>query len=282
MKLPIPPLRVPKEKVPLVAALGLALLAGAIAYWGLKRKEADVRQGWNLVPVVVAARDLPEGTSVTLELMMERSIPEQFATTSVVKPDLISLIENQRLLVPVQQGDPFLWTQFETTQGSDRLAAKIQRKGRAITIDVSKRAAVGGWVRPNDHVDVLATFRDPRLNQQVVVTLLQNVIVLATGKVSGTSSVNTASEAQREYNNVSLLVLPEEAEILALASDLGSLALTLRSDEDVDPVENRGHATIQTLLSGERAKTLQERRQQTIQIIRGTAEKNAIAGGRER
>ena len=84
------------------------------------------------------------------------------------------------------------------------------------------------------------------------------------------------------HNNVSLLVLPEEAEILALASDLGSLALTLRSDEDVDPVENRGHATIQTLLSGERAKTLQERRQQTIQIIRGTAEKNAIAGGRER
>ena len=282
MKLPIPPLRVPKEKAPLLAALGLALLAGAIAYWGLKRKEADVRQGWNLVPVVVASRDLPEGTAVTLEMMMQRSIPEQFATTSVVKPDLISLIENQRLLVPVQQGVPFLWTHFETTQVSDRLAAKIQRKGRAITIDVSKRAAVGGWVRPNDHVDVLANFRDSHSNQQVVVTLLQNVIVLATGKVSGTSSLNTASEAQREYNNVSLLVLPEEAEILALASDLGSLTLTLRSDEDVDPVENRGHATIQTLLSGERAKTLQERRQQTIQIIRGTAEKTAIAGGRER
>src|SRR5262249_48745602 len=117
MNLPFPSMRVPKEKVPLIAALGLALLAGAFAYWGLKRKEADVRQGWNLVPVVVASRDLPEGTAVTLEMMMQRSIPEQFATTSVVKPDLLSLIENQRLLVPVQQGDPFLWTQFETTQG---------------------------------------------------------------------------------------------------------------------------------------------------------------------
>jgi pilus assembly protein CpaB len=282
VKLPIQALRVPKEKLPLIAALGLGLLAGVTAYWGLKRKEADVRQGWNLVPVVVASRDLPEGSAVTLEMMMERSIPEQFATTSVVKPDLISLIENQRLLVPVQRGDPFLWTQFETTQGSDRLASKIQRKGRAITIDVSKRAAVGGWVRPNDHVDVLATFRDPHSNQQMVVTLLQNVIVLATGRISGTSNTNLASGATRDYGNVSLLVLPEEAEILALASELGSLALSLRSDEDVDPVDNRGHATIQTLLSGERAKTLQEKRHQTIQIIRGTAERTTIAGTRER
>src|SRR4030081_2816100 len=58
-----------KEKLPLVAALGLGLLAGIIAYWGLKKKEADVRQGWNLVPVVVASRDLPEGSAVTLEMM---------------------------------------------------------------------------------------------------------------------------------------------------------------------------------------------------------------------
>jgi len=253
------------EKLPLVVALVLGLLAGAVAFWGIKKKEAEVRQGWNLVPVVVATRDLREGTLVTREMMAQRPIPEQFVTTSVVKPDLASYLENQKLLVPVQAGDPFLWTQFETINTGDRLSSKIQRRGRVITIDASMRSAVGGWIRPNDHVDVIGTFKDPRTSQQVAMTLLQNVIVLATGKLTGASNGGTGSEAQREYNNVSLLVLPEEAEILTLAEELGGLTMVLRNEDDVETLfEDRSRTTLQTLISGERTKTLQEKRQQSI------------------
>src|SRR5262249_32982035 len=116
---------------------------------------------------------------------------------------------------------------------------------------------------------VIGTFRDPNGNEQIAVTLLQNVIVLATGKITGTSNINLIPEAQRDYNTVSLLVLPEEAEILTLASELGSLTLVLRNDQDVDVLEERGRTTLQTLLSGERAKNLHIRRQQAIPIIRG-------------
>ncbi len=225
-------------KLPLLAALVLGLLAGAVAFWGIKRTEAEVRQGWNLVPVVVATRDLREGTLVTREMMAQRSIPEQFATTSVVKPDLASYLDNQKLLVPVQAGDPFLWTQFETLNTGDRLSSKIQRRGRVITIDASMRSAVGGWIRPNDHVDVIGTFKDPHTNQQVAMTLLQNVIVLATGKLTGTGNSGAGSEAQREYNNVSLLVLPEEAEILTLAEELGGLTMVRHRDALRRPQSN--------------------------------------------
>jgi pilus assembly protein CpaB len=260
-----------KGKTPLIVALGLGLIAGVIAYSAVKKKENDVRKGWNLVPVVVAAIDISEGTVVTMEMVSQRSIPEQFVTSSVVKPDSASYIVNQKVLVPLQAGDPLLWSQFETTRAAERLSTKVQKKARAITIETKGSNSVGGWVRPNDHVDIIGTFKDPATGEQVAVTLLQNVIVLATGKITGTTNINLVPDNQRDYSNVSLLVIPEEAEILVLSQDLGSLTLSLRNEDDIDVLEERGRATINTLLSGERTKVLQAKRFNTIQVIKGAA-----------
>jgi pilus assembly protein CpaB len=265
-----------KGKTPLVVALVLGLLAGVIAYSAIKKKEADVRRGWNLVPVVVAAQDIPEGTVVTFEMISQRSVPEQFVTSSVVKPDSASYVVNQKVLVALQAGDPLLWSQFETTKAAERLSSKVQKKGRAITIEAKKSSSVGGWVRPNDHVDVIGTFRDPQTDEQISVTLLQNVIVLATGKITGTTNVNLIPENERDYDNISLLILPEEAEILVLAQELGALTLSLRNEDDVDIIEDRGRATISSLLSGERTRQLEIRRREVIQIIKGGGDKGAV------
>jgi hypothetical protein len=139
-------------RFPLAIAATLALCSGLVAYSAIKKKEADVRRGWNLVPVVVAAADISEGTVVTFDMISQRSVPEQFITSSVVKPDSASYVVNQKVLVPVQAGDPLLWSQFETTKAAERLSTKVQKKARAITIEAGKTTAVGGWVRPNDHV----------------------------------------------------------------------------------------------------------------------------------
>jgi pilus assembly protein CpaB len=257
------------RRTPLVVALVLAVVGGAMAFSGIKKKEADVRHGWNLVPVVVAAVDIPEGTVVGLDMISQRAVPEQFVTSSVVKPDSATYVVNQKVLVPVQAGDPLLWSEFETTRVSERLSTRVMKKARAITIDAGKATAVGGWIRPNDHVDIVGTFKDPNTNESIAVTLMQNVVILATGKITGTTNVNALSEGQREYNNVSLLVVPEEAELLVLAQDLGALTLTLRNEDDVDVIEERGRATMNTLLSGERTRVLQQKRFNTIQVIRG-------------
>jgi pilus assembly protein CpaB len=257
------------RRTPLVAAVVLGLISGTFSYSAIKKKEADVRRGWNLVPVVVAALDLSEGTTVTFDMISQRSVPEQFVTSSVVKPDSASYVVNQKVLVPVQAGDPLLWSQFETTKAAERLSSKVQKKARAITIEAGKTTAVGGWVRPNDHIDIIGTFKDPQTNENVAVTLMQNVIVIATGKITGTTNVNLIPESQRDYGNVSLMVVPEEAEILVLAQELGGLTLSLRNEDDVDVIEERGRATINTLLSGERTRVLQQKRFNTIQVIRG-------------
>jgi pilus assembly protein CpaB len=259
-------------RTPLAVAAVLAICAGVTSYSAIKKKEADVRRGWNLVPVVVAATDITEGAVVSFDMISQRSVPEQFVTSSVVKPDSASYVVNQKVLVPVQAGDPLLWSQFETTKAAERLSTKVQKKARALTIEAGKTTAVGGWVRPNDHIDLIGTFKDPQTNESVAVTLMQNVIVLATGKITGTTNINLIPEAQRDYSNVSLLVIPEEAEILVLASEMGGLTMTLRNEDDVDVLEERGRATVNTLLSGERTRVLQAKRFNTIQIIRGATD----------
>src|SRR5437868_1634689 len=264
-------------KTPLLVAVVLGLFAGIIAYSAIKHQQARVTSGWNLVPVIVASVDIGEGTTVTFDMVAQRSVPEQFVTSSVVKPDSASYIVNQKVLVPVQAGDPLMWSQFETTKAAERLSTKVQKKARAITVEAGKTTAVGGWVRPNDHVDLIGTFKDPQTNESVAVTLLQNVIVLATGKITGTTNVNLIPEGQRNYSDISLLVIPEEAEILVLAQELGNLTLSLRNEDDVDIIEERGRATISTLLSGERTRVLEKKRQEIIQIIKGSASEKSAA-----
>ncbi len=267
-----------KGKTPLVIALGLALAAGLVSWVAIKARESEVRKGWDTIPVVVAKQDIPEGTVVTDEMIAQRPIPSMFVTSSVVRPEGVNYVRDQKVLVPLQKGDPLLWTQFETTKASERLSTKVQKKARAVTIEANKNASVGGWVRPNDHVDVIGTFRDTETNEQVAVTLMQNVIVLATGKITGTTNVNLIPETERDYQNVTLLLLPEEAEIMTLAAELGELTLSLRNEEDVDLLEERGRATIKSLLSGERTKERTQRRYETLQIIKGGAD-GRLSGG---
>ncbi|MCP3144131.1 SAF domain-containing protein [Pyxidicoccus xibeiensis] len=103
--------------------LVMALVLGVGGYAYVKKRANDARRGWNLVPVVVAAQDMPEDTLVTFEGLSQRSVPEQFVTTSVVKPDSASYIVNQRLNVSVQAGDPMLWTHFDTKKRAPFLVA---------------------------------------------------------------------------------------------------------------------------------------------------------------
>ena len=100
----------------LAITLVLACLGSGLGFVYVQKKTNDARKGWNLVPVVVAAQDIAEDTIVTMEMISQRSIPEQFVTSSVVKPDSASYVVNQKVLVPLQAGDPLLWSQFETTK----------------------------------------------------------------------------------------------------------------------------------------------------------------------
>jgi pilus assembly protein CpaB len=114
----------------MVGFIGGGLISG-LATWKLATMN---RKGWNLVPVVVASQDIPEGQVVTFDLIQQRSIPEQFVTASVVKPDGATSIVNQRLLVPVRAGDLLLWSQFET-KGTGTQQESPETKPEGVSAD---------------------------------------------------------------------------------------------------------------------------------------------------
>ena len=257
-----------KGRLPLVIAIVLGLLAGVIAWQSIERKRMEVQKGWNLVQVVVAGQDVPAGTTLDLDMIAQRDIPSQFVTNSIVRPESANLVVGQKVLVRLQTGDPIMWADFQSTRGFEKLSTIVHKKGRALTIDVEGSNSVGGWVRPNDKVDILGTFRDPKTKAMETVTLLQDMIVLATGKITGSTNLQLLPESDRTYSNITVLCLPEEAEILTLAENMGKLTLTLRNPEDLETMEERGRATIDTLLTGERIQALQRTRLRTIQVIR--------------
>jgi len=256
-----------KGKTPLLVAVVLGVAAVVVAWRAVRMREAEVTRGWKLLDVMVAATDLQPGSFLSSDAVTEDKMPSKFVYDSVLRPSDRDVALGIQVIVPIKRGEPIHWYQLQGKGlRSEQLSRAVRRQTRAITMDVSERSSVGSWVRPNDHVDVLGTFRDVNTNQVVAVTLLQNVIVLATGPIAARSQVAGRAPG---YNTVTLLVLPEEAEILVLAQELGSLYLSLRNPEDIGIFEERARTTIQTLLTGERVKKLQERRYQIIQIIRG-------------
>jgi pilus assembly protein CpaB len=262
-----PPFSLVRGATPFVMGGLFLFFSIAVAYINIAGTEKKVRTGWNLTPVVVASSDLSEGTTVDQDMISTREVPEQFVTASVVKPDSVGYVINQKLVVPVQAGDPLLWTQFETARATERFSKRIHHRGRAYTIDAKDITSVGGWVRPGDRVDIIISIKDPKTKEKRTATTLQNITILATGKMTTSTNVGLLGASDREYQNVSVLVLPEEVDILALMKDRASYRFVLRNDDDYEAVES-GNSTVETLLSGRRVEILQAKRFQTIQMIR--------------
>lgn len=149
-----------------------------------------------------------------------------------------------------------------------RLSNVVRNKGRAVSIRVDEVAGVSGWVRPHDHVDVLYTGPDRRTKELATNTIHEDVIVLATGPIAGSTNVIGLKEEDRKYTTVTLHALPREAEILALASRSGTLSLCLRNPDDTTTRERESRATLRDLTSAKTRKKLLEERKKVFRILR--------------
>lgn len=87
----------------------LLILLSAGATVVVTKRYRDARKGWNLVPVVVVAVDLPARGEITMDALSQRSAPEQFITESVVRPDDVSKVIGRRVHAKLVAGDPLLW-----------------------------------------------------------------------------------------------------------------------------------------------------------------------------
>ena len=257
----------------------------AVAAYGLTMftTQRNSRANWQLTEVVVAAEDLEIGAELNLENLATRAVPQPFQGTNVVQKDRIMEAVDQRLAVAVQAGDPIFYSQFVSMrEASRKLSASLVKQSRAVTVKTRARLAVGYWVKPGDSVDLVWTNSAPLHqgkveNEYIAQTVLPGIRVLATGKIAAESDELFVDQREKQYQNVTLQVPMEQAEMVVLADLEGRLTMTLRNEDDPLEADERGFknefTNIGTLLSGEREKVQRKRRVDVLKTVQKNAPK---------
>jgi pilus assembly protein CpaB len=125
---------------------------------------------------------------------------------------------------------------------------------RAVTVRVNDVVGVAGFVMPGMRVDVLVTGRPNNSDGTITNTVLQNIYVLTAGTVIQPDARGQAINAP----NVTLLVTPEQAEIMTLAANEGRIQLVLRNGADMNVEKTPGRSIAQLFGGREPQRPQQE------------------------
>lgn len=254
----------------------LALLCGgsaALMVVLLNGKGAAASVATETVPVVVATVDVGRGISVSAEMVTLKQWPKESVPvgTCTSLDEVIGKSSRSSLV----RDEPFLKSRLSEGSG---LNALIPLGMRAYTIQTpSVSAGVGGFIQPEDRVDVILTVTsagggDERITGGGIATiLLQNVQVLAAGKSLHAEAEDTKLEG-RQLTSVTLLVTPRQSQELTLAQTKGTLNLALRREGDADGEDNSplylsDLAFIRETANTEEAEAAAEEKKETAPVV---------------
>lgn len=186
--------------------------------------------------IVVAAKPLPVGVTIKpADVRIGKVTAAQFPKGAFSKVEEVidrPVISNVLLDEPVLEGRL-------AARGSGLGLAPIIPVGmRAVTVRVSDVVGVAGYVLPGLRVDVLVTGRPDNDAETMTTTVLQNILVLSAGQTIQPDNRGQAISAP----NVTLLVTPDQAEVLTLAGNEGKIQLVLRNGADQSMESTKGVA----------------------------------------
>jgi pilus assembly protein CpaB len=230
-----------------IIVLGVALLAGGLAFMLSGRAPAPapvqiVRPAIETVEVLVAKHEIGLGKAVQPGDLDWQTWPASAASAQLIqkkaKPDAIEDFKGAIARAPFVAGEPIREQKMIRANGSGFMSAILSPGMRAISTDISPETGVGGFILPNDHVDVLLTRRDQEKQKAsggdgfTSETILRNVRVLAIDQ--------TVEEKNGQKvvvgKTATLELTPRQTETLALSRQRGTLSLTLRAlAEKKDP-----------------------------------------------
>jgi len=182
--------------------------------------------------VLVAAKDLPEGTTVEESHLKAAAVPQKFVQPFAARSpgEAVGLVT----VAPIAEGEQLLVNKLrraEAVPASATLSGVMPKGKRAVTIGVDTITGVGGFVRPGDSVDVLWTVKLPGQAQEVItLTLFQGVPVFAVGREIVGRATQQA-EASPQYT-VTLALTPQETSFLLFAREQGRIQLSLRPKQE--------------------------------------------------
>ena len=209
-------------------SLVFALVVSSIFYQMTARagSPAKASEPLDLKDIVVAAKPLTVGGTIKPgDIKIVKVTATQFPRGAFSKVEEVMdrpLMSNILLDEPIQEGRL-------AARGSGLGIAPIIPVGmRAVTVRVTEVVGVAGFVLPGMRVDILLTGKAPESVDTVTTTVLQNITVLSAGQTYQPDAKGQAINA----STVTLLVSPDQAETLTLASQEGRIQLVLRNGSD--------------------------------------------------
>lgn len=183
--------------------------------------------------VLVAARDIAQGAALTPNDLKVVAFPASAVTESFVRvsgapsaqADYVGAVTRRAFV----QGEPIIASAVVQPEGRGFMAAQLELGYRAVAVEIEASNAVGGYIQPNDHVDVIAALKveGGDGNQTRSETIIEDARVLAVGDKT---QAQTSGESP-ELVNAAVAVLeltPADARALAQAQRAGDISLALR------------------------------------------------------
>lgn len=265
------------RKFVLILSVVLAFVALLLLQMYKSNVKKELGVDGKSVLVLVAAEDLSPYSVIDKKHIRVQEYPAKWAPPRHMKKDMMEDVIGQTTTYAIPKGQAILSTDLASTQSDAQLSRIITPRMRALALPVDKVNSFGGLLRPKDHVDVLGTFQKPGEGDVETVTLLQNVAVLAVGTKLGSGNSGQddgkkgAAAGQARSTTVTVLVTPEEAELLVFAQDRGRLSLTMRNEEDVNTEMELAGKNFADIFRPEVRKAIQRTRDETgdgINIIK--------------
>lgn len=190
------------------------------------------------VDILVATSDIGVGQTVTPGELKWQAWPKTAAPVNFIRrsdnPQAIEKLSGEMARLPIVAGEPIREAKLVNAKGSGFMAAILPTGMRAIATQTSPDTGAGGFILPNDHVDVILTRRDRDAEKTAdsdshsSETILTNVRVLAIDQ-----NVQEKDGQKVVVGKTATLELtPRQAEVLAASQQRGTLSLTLRSITD--------------------------------------------------
>ena len=221
----------------LIVAIGTAFAARSM-FVGASAPQAEAAPVEPQGPkVLVAKRAMPVGTIITADAVGYQLWPKEMVQDAYFidgEADMNTLLGTV-VRHPITAGEPV--TQGSLVSPGDRgfLAAALGPGMRAVTVPVSAKTGVAGFVFPGDRVDMMLTQTvsgEEGASLKTTETILKNLRVLATDQSTESTTSEDGKTVVRAFRTVTLEVTPKIAEKIQVAQTIGTLSLSLRSIAD--------------------------------------------------
>jgi pilus assembly protein CpaB len=239
-----------------IVVLAIALSAGGVAAYlasGTDSKQSapatPVAQV-DTVDVLVAKADINLGQTLTANDMVWQSWPASAPSSNFIRrkdrPDATNQIAGSIARAPFVAGEPIREAKLVKADGSGFMAAILSSGYRAVATEISAETGAGGFILPNDRVDVILTRRLKNPNPVLPDIVVSNV-ALANIRVLAIDQAPKEKEGTNAVigRTVTLELKPEQATELAAARQSGTLSLALRSIADANQVTISANEPIQ-------------------------------------